>query len=160
MSTVAWSRRPVRKLDDVNNVHAVRQRLLDRAALGHLCQPNPLSVSERPMNRDVCLDPVDPTVDPLVAAQAVVCVDPVEFEPYVDSVEADGLMVRVQPQGYRDAGRQPSEEEFIGRRSGIRSAREGRLIPPPGKLASLYLYRGTRTEMRRVVLFRMTTLPS
>ena len=40
---------------------------MDWAALGHLHQTNPLSVGERPVNRDFCLDPVDPPVDPLVA---------------------------------------------------------------------------------------------
>lgn len=60
------------ELDRVNDLHAVHERLVDRATLGHLRKTIPLSVSEHPMNRHLCSDPVDPTVGPLVAVQAVV----------------------------------------------------------------------------------------
>ena len=70
---------------------------MDRAALGHLGKTLPLSVGERPVNRDLYVDLVNPPVGPLVAVQAVICVDPVEFEPDVNCGQADAFMVRVQP---------------------------------------------------------------
>jgi hypothetical protein len=76
-------------------------------------------------------------------------VDLVEFEPDINSVEADGLVVRVQPQRKRDTGREPSEQEFIGCWPGIGAAREARFIPTPCKLASLYLDRVTVAELGR-----------
>ena len=85
------------ELDRVNDLHAVHERLVDRATLGHLRKTIPLSVSEHPMNRHLGSDPVDPTVGPLVAVQAVVRVDSVEFEPHVDPGEAHALVVRVHP---------------------------------------------------------------
>ena len=86
---------------------------MDRAALGYLRKATSLSVGERPVNRDLRVDPVDPAVGLLVAVQAVICVDSVEFEPDVDSGQPDLLVVRVQAQGYRETGRQCSEEELI-----------------------------------------------
>ena len=76
------SRESILELNAVNDLHALCERLVHGAALGDLSETHPLGVSERSMNRNACLDLVNPTVAPVVAIYAVVGVDPVKFDPY------------------------------------------------------------------------------
>ncbi len=68
----------------MDDVHPVRERFVNRAALRHLRKPCPLGVVERPTDRHLRLDPVDPSVGTFVAVYAVVGVHPVEVEPHAN----------------------------------------------------------------------------
>ena len=82
----------------------VGQRLVHRTALCHLRESLSLSIIERSADRHVRLNAFDPPVRPLVAVDAIVCVDSVELEPHINTVQRNPLVVGIEAQGNRDAG--------------------------------------------------------
>ncbi len=93
--------------DGINHVHAVGKRLVHRTALCHLRESLSLSIIERSTDRHVRLNAFDPTVRPLIAVDAIVCVDSAELELHVDAVEGDPLMVSIESGGNGDASGEP-----------------------------------------------------
>ncbi len=105
--------------DGINHVHAVGKRLVHRTALCHLRESLSLSIIERSTDRHVRLNAFDPTVRPLIAVDAIVCVDSAELELHVDAVEGDPLMVSIESEGNGDAGGEPPQQQLVGRRSRV-----------------------------------------
>ncbi len=58
-------------------MHPIGQRLVHGTALCHLPESLSLSIIERPPDGHMRLNAFDPTVRPLIAVNAIVCVDSV-----------------------------------------------------------------------------------
>ena len=66
---------------------------------------------------------------------------PVELKADVDAGQADVLVVGIQPQCERNAGREASEQEFVGCGPSVRPAHERRFVAAPRELTGLHLDR-------------------
>ncbi len=71
---------------------------------------------------------LDPTVGALVTVHAVVGVHAAEFELDADLLERDTLVVGLEPQRDRDAGREAAQQDLVRCGAGVRAPGTGRLV--------------------------------
>src|SRR5262249_18957539 len=103
------------------------ERAVDRTLVGDLEEPRTLAIIESAGERD---GPIDAVEHPFfgLAALAIGGVDLGVVEPHRDFVERQCLALGVEPQRHRRAGAERREQQVVGTRSAVETARLDRLI--------------------------------
>ena len=86
-----------RERDVVENRHALGEGLVNRTPPGNLLETFPLSLVERSVNRHRCLNPIDPSLCPLVTVGTIVRMHAVEAELDVHRAQAYLFVIGVHP---------------------------------------------------------------